>query len=92
MLEMPRVYSIDEPNTMVIGRNPFDLRKIPRLTNLNPKLVFTQYLTLGIYFIMFSDTDISIYLGFIGEEKQFYQVTFRNRHLSMRPFGSDREF
>ena len=60
---MPRVYSIDEPNTMVIGRNPFDLRKIPRLTNLNPKLVFTQYLTLGIYFIMFL---IQIYLSILA--------------------------
>ena len=89
---MPRVYSIDEPNTMEIEINPPNLRKTTQKTNLHPKLVFTQYLTLRIYFIMFSDTDISIYLGFIGEEIQFYQVTVRNRHLSMCPFVSDQEF
>ena len=92
MLEMPRVYSIDEPNTMAIEINPSNLRNTTQTNQSASKIgVYPVFNTKDLFYNV-SDTDISIYLVFIGEYNQFYQVAVRNRHLSMCPFGYDQEF
>ena len=40
----------------------------------------------------FSESDLPIYLGLIGEEIKFSQVPVRNRYFEKCPSGSDQEF
>ena len=92
MLEITRVYSIDEPNTMAIERNSLDLRITTRTNQFVSKVgVYPVFCTNDLFYNV-SDTDIPIYLVFIGEDIQFYQVTVRNRHLSMCPLDLTKNF
>ena len=54
MLEMPRVYSIDEPNTMEIEINPPDLRKTTQTNQFASKIgVYPVFNTKDLFYNVF---------------------------------------
>ena len=54
MLEMPRVYSIDEPNTMAIEINPPDLRKTTQKNQFASKIgVYPVFNTKDLFYNVF---------------------------------------
>ena len=73
-------------------RNQSDLIKSTQTNQIESKIgVYPVFYTEDLFY-NFAEPYLPIYLGFIGEDIQFYHIPVRNRHLTRCSFGSDQEF